>query len=460
MLFNRAWCRGAVSVLAASVCLNSGCALIGDKSASDPTDTTAGSPSFQETDLISSSDDSKPAPIITESLVPAQLSDVPIEMNESVQRWIYFFTQRDPERFRLYAKRGARYRKMIEQILAEHGVPKEIYYLALIESGFSTAATSHASAVGVWQFIKPTGARYGMQINSMIDERRDPELATHAAAQYLSDLYRVYHSWYLALASYNAGESRIMNAVMRANTRDFWELARQHALPKETMNYVPKFIAAVMVGSDPEKYGFTHESDTSWHDVVTVKVPSYVALKDIASHAGIDAQELAELNPALRQKITYYSQGSANLRIHASDRTKVESILAQLKPNTRIRPVEIAESKGRSRSTHVQSRYVVKRGDSLASIAERTGLSISQLRKINNLKSSQINRGQKLKVSTSSKTSSTNSYRVRKGDSLRSIADKFGVTVASIRAQNRIKRDRVYPGQVLSLSATATRKAM
>jgi membrane-bound lytic murein transglycosylase D len=459
MLVYRARRHGVISLLAASLLLNAGCTSTGSKPATDANENTSNTPSFEEVDLLTSSEDSKPAPIITESLVPAQFSDIPIEMNESVQRWIYYFTQRDPERFRMYTKRGARYRKMIEQILAEHGVPKEIYYLALIESGFSTAATSHASAVGVWQFIKPTGARYGMQINSMIDERRDPELATHAAAQYLSDLYRVYHSWYLALASYNAGESRIMNAVMRANTRDFWELARQRALPKETMNYVPKFIAAVMVGTDPEKYGFAHETDTSWHDVVSIKVPSYVPLKDIANQAGIDAQELVELNPAFKQKTTYYSQGAANLRIHSSDRSKVETILAQLKPNSRIRPTEIAEKKGR-KSAPVISRYVVKRGDSLASIAERTGLTVSQLRKINNLRGSQINRGQKLKVSTPVKTSSTNSYRVRRGDSLRSIADKFGVTVASIRAQNRIKRDRVYPGQVLSLSTSASRRAM
>ena len=178
----------------------------------------------------------------------ATTEGIPLEINADVERWLEFFTMKDRERFTRFLERGSRYKTMIYAVLKEQGIPTELYYQAMIESGFATHATSTASAVGIWQFIPGTGRRYGLRIDQYVDERRDPMRATIAAAMYLKDLHNVFQNWYLAMAAYNAGEGRILGAIMRSGTRDFWEMVKKRSLPSETMNYIPKFLAATTIG--------------------------------------------------------------------------------------------------------------------------------------------------------------------------------------------------------------------
>jgi membrane-bound lytic murein transglycosylase D len=173
--------------------------------------------------------------------VPLQ---IPMEINRRVESWIKYFTVRQRDMTTRYLERGEPLRPHIEAILKENEVPPELFYLAMIESGFVTHAKSRAKAVGVWQFVKGTGKNYRMTINNNVDERRNWIKATEAAANYLKDLNNVFGSWYLALAAYNAGEYKIVRSIMKGKTRDFWVLAERGLLPKETMDYVPKFLAA------------------------------------------------------------------------------------------------------------------------------------------------------------------------------------------------------------------------
>ncbi|MFN7262309.1 MAG: lytic transglycosylase domain-containing protein, partial [Pseudobdellovibrionaceae bacterium] len=176
-------------------------------------------------------------------VVNEELETIPVEMNPLVEKWVNYFQGRGRPHMERYLARSNRYIGLMKKILRQNGLPEDLIYIALIESGFSSKATSRAAAVGYWQFIRPTGKRYGLEINSLVDERRDPVLSTQAAAEYFKGLYSVFGSWYLAMASYNVGENRVKREVMNHYTRDFWELARKKRFPQETINYVPKYIA-------------------------------------------------------------------------------------------------------------------------------------------------------------------------------------------------------------------------
>ena len=208
---------------------------------------------------------------------------IPVEINKAVDRWIDFFANKNHDAFQRFLDRGHPYKKMIVATLRDSGVPSELYYLAMIESGFVLQAHSSASAVGFWQFIPASGRRYGLRVDRFVDERRDPWRATVAASLYLADLNNVFNSWYLAMAAYNAGENRIMGAIMRGKTRDFWELVRLRVLPAETMDYIPKVLAAYIVGKDPAKFGFRVPDAESHEAFVGVTVPSPINLAAIAN---------------------------------------------------------------------------------------------------------------------------------------------------------------------------------
>ena len=185
-----------------------------------------------------------------------ELETIPIEINENVEVWIKYFQGRGRPHMERYLARSTRYEALMKKVLRDNKLPEDLFYIALIESGFTSNARSTASAVGYWQFIRGTGKRYKLDINKMIDERRDPVLATQAAAEYFKDLYKIFDSWYLSMAAYNVGEGRVLRAVKKYKTRDFWQLSKnKHALPKETDNYVPKYIAAKLIAKNPDKYG-------------------------------------------------------------------------------------------------------------------------------------------------------------------------------------------------------------
>ncbi len=223
--------------------------------------------------------------------------------NPAVQKWITFFTKEGKTRFEQVLKRGSLYKKQIHAILQKFGLPTHLYYLALIESDFKVDAKSPAQAAGIWQFMSPTAKNYGLRINSFIDERRDPWRSTVAAALYLKNLNNVFDSWFLAMSAYNAGESRIMNAIIRSGTRDFWQLSKIGFIPRETRDYVPRFLAALIVAENPGKYGLNIDFQDK-PNVFAIRVPSPVRLDHIAEKAGMSLDELKAYNPHFLKNVT------------------------------------------------------------------------------------------------------------------------------------------------------------
>ena len=339
---------------------------------------------------------------------------------------------------------------MISAVLKEQGIPTEIYYQAMIESGFATHATSRAKAVGVWQFIKETGKRYGLRVDAYVDERRDPMRATIAASLYLQDLHNVFQSWYLAMASYNAGESRIMSAIMRAKTRDFWEMVKTRALPEETMAYIPKFLAATIIGHDPQKYGFDELSPELMPTLVSVNVPSPVKLSDIAQVSGVPLESLKDYNPHLLRGVT--PPGVSTYRVwipkdqaEGADEWSTKLVGMRLKGLKQIT----------STADNAQPKYHrVVAGDTLVRVAGMYGIPASQIKKLNHLRSSRLTPGTKLTLWTAEPTSlSFKRYKVQRGDNLDNIARRFNVSVDEIKKINRLKRSKIYVGQVLKVGS-------
>jgi membrane-bound lytic murein transglycosylase D len=375
---------------------------------------------------------------------------IPLEINEDVERWIDYFTVKDRERFQRFLERGEKWKGQVMAVLTDQGIPTEIFYQAMIESGFACGATSHASAVGIWQFIRGTGRRYGLRVDSYVDERRDPLRSTIAASLYLKDLYNVFQSWYLAMAAYNAGEGRIMNAIMRAKTRDFWEMVKKHELPSETMNYIPKFLAATIIGHSPRKYGFDDLKPEMMPALVSVSVPSPVKLSDIASITGIPLQTLKDENPNLLRGITPPGVSTYRIWVPKDQADAVEGETDRLAAMRirGMRSVGAVAAAGRPRY------HVVEPGDTLAKVAGMYGLSVRQLKRLNHLHSGKLAPGTRLALGGSGKgggQQASKRYRVKRGDNLEGIARRFGLSVSDLKRLNRLKRNKLYIGQVLAI---------
>lgn len=212
--------------------------------------------------------------------------DVPIILNSSVESHIDYFNVRIRDKFELWLSRSGRYLPLMKEIFKKNDLPEDLVFVSLIESGFNPYAYSRARAVGPWQFMKGTGLKYGLRINEWIDERRDPVKSTIAAANYLKDLYAMFNSWPLALASYNAGEGRVGRAMAKSKAGDFWDLRSTRYLRPETRNYVPKFMAATIIAKNPEKYGFNlNYHEPLQYDEVVIDRPTDLRL--IAKTAGV-----------------------------------------------------------------------------------------------------------------------------------------------------------------------------
>lgn len=388
---------------------------------------------------------------VGDEITHARTGEIPLELNDDVERWISYFTVRDQERFQRFLERGEKYRPMITAVLKDQGIPTEIYYQAMIESGFATHATSTASAVGIWQFIPGTGRRYGLRIDSYVDERRDPMRATIAASLYLKDLYNVFQSWYLAMAAYNAGEGRIMGAIMRAKTRDFWEMVRGRALPAETMNYIPKFLAATIIGHNPRRYGMDEIRPDMMPVLTSVTVPSPMSLQDIAKVTGVELETLKAVNPHLLRGIT--PPGDATYRLWVP-KDQAPSFAGQ---DERLAALRLRGLKAVVADAHVPSGKVhkVSRGDTLTSIAIKYGTTTAALKRLNRMSNSNVKIGTRLKV-TGSKNSAAAAaaakhYKVKRGDNLDVIAKRFKVSIDDLKRLNRLRRNTIFVGQLLKV---------
>lgn len=384
----------------------------------------------------------------------ATTESIPLEINAEVEKWIEYFTVRDGERFRRFMERGERYKPMITAVLRDQGIPTEIYYQAMIESGFSTHATSHASAVGIWQFIKGTGRRYGLRVDNYVDERRDPMRATIAASLYMKDLYNVFQSWYLAMAAYNAGEGRILGAIMRAKTRDFWEMVRMRALPAETMAYIPKFLAATTIGHNPRRYGFEDVTATMMAPLASVAVPSPVKLSDVSRASGVSLEVLKEANPHLLRGITPPGVDTYRLWVPKDQvvavEGKLEAIAAHRINNLRATPVAAVATTSGAKPKH----HVVERGETLVSVAGTYGVTVAQLKKLNGLKTNKVRPGKRLVLwQPEAQAVTFKRYKVKRGDNLNEIARKFNVSVEDLKKLNGLKRTTLYVGQVLKVAS-------
>lgn len=305
--------------------------------------------------------------------------DIPIVVNDKVLSWIDFFQGAGRERFTLYLERSHRYLPMMRAVLKQNGLPEDLVYVALIESGFNPKAFSRARASGPWQFIYRTGVRYGLKANVWVDERRDPEKSTIAAAQYLKDLYAMFNDWYLAMAGYNAGEGKVGRAIRRYETADFWEVSNRPYLRGETKNYVPKMIAAALIGKSPKKYGF---KELNYHlplDYEMVVVDGMIDLRVAARLAETTYEELKELNPELKLWLTPPNESYA-LKVPSGSAKKFVEAYASLTPEEKV----------------AEKTHLVKRGETLPSIAKRAGLPLAYLTTIN--KGSHVRAGQSILI--------------------------------------------------------------
>lgn len=241
--------------------------------------------------------------------------DIPVVYNKAVKKWINYFLSRGKEYFTRYSERAGRYAPVLSKILENNGLPRDLIFLAMAESGFQNNAKSWAKAVGPWQFMPFTGKKFGLKIDWYVDERRDPLKATQAAADYLKFLYKKFGSWELAAAGYNAGEGKVGRAIRRYQTNSFWKMRRGRYLKSETKNYVPKIMALAIIGKNLESFGF---EDIDFYEPLNfneVEVKGGIDLYVLAEDLGTDFTELQKLNPELLRWVTPPNQETYKLRV-------------------------------------------------------------------------------------------------------------------------------------------------
>ena len=303
--------------------------------------------------------------------------------NDRVRYFIDAFCGKLRDFFVQALARSGKYIPMMATVLQEAGLPQDLVYLSLIESGFAPSAYSKAKAVGPWQFIRPTAVRYGLRIDNWVDERRDPVKSTRAAAAYLNDLHQQFGEWFLAAAAYNAGERRVEYAMQRTNTSDFWDLSeRRTILKQETRNYVPKFVAAALIAGAPERYGFAdlvYEAPMDYDEVVTHRP---LTLTMIARLAQTTVANVKELNPALLRNVTPPSEQGFTVRVPSGSGEIFDQAYKSQYDSPNIKVIS----------------YTVKKGETLAAIARRYHVRASQIIETNELKTAQVRAGQQLTI--------------------------------------------------------------
>jgi membrane-bound lytic murein transglycosylase D len=307
--------------------------------------------------------------------------DIPIVINDKVEQFIQYFQTTLRDKFVIWLGRSEKYIPFMKDFLKEQGVPGDLVYLSLIESGFNPYAYSRSKAAGLWQFIALTGKRYGLRVNWWVDERRDPEKSTIAAAKYLKDLYEMFACWYLAAAGYNAGEYKIIKAMKRYRTEDFWKLSKHRYLKRETKDYVPQIIAAALIAKDPKKYGFI---DVEYQEPLRyekVKVPELTDLSLIAEACETSPEEIKDLNPEVRRGVTPPNENEYAIKIPFG---KKDIFLANFEA---LHPLKKFQFK-----THL-----AKKGETLKGIAKLYRVDLEAFLEINHLKkTSRISKGMTL----------------------------------------------------------------
>jgi len=365
--------------------------------------------------------------------------DLPLTVNDEVLSFLNFFqTPRGRAIVETGLRRGGRYQEMISRVLREEGIPQDLIYLAQAESAFQPLALSRAGARGIWQFVAWRGNEYGLRHTWWVDERQDPEKATRAAAQHLRDLYGMFGDWYLAMAAYNCGPGNVQKAVERTGYADFWELYRRNVLPKETKNYVPIILALTLIAKDAAHYGIHVDRDDPVPTDV-VKPGRAIDLRLVAETIDVDVETLHQLNPSLLRLATP-DDPKFELRMPVGTAEKFSAGIADIPPEKWVS----------------WRRHKVESGDTLTSIAKKYRVTPAAIASANNLeKGAALDPGEKLIIPAVQPASETKSrlvqYRVRKGDTLGGIADRYSVTPDNLRKWNHLKAARVSRGMVLRI---------
>lgn len=437
-------------------------------------------------------------------------TEVPMTVNRAVTSSMEFLREQRPRVIATWLSRAHTYFPMIEQIFREEGIPEELKYLAMIESGLNPTARSRARAVGMWQFVAGTGRAYGLKVDNWVDERRDPEKATRAAARHLKDLYQIHGDWHVALAGYNCSPRCIRRA--RNNARNaghasptYWDMYRY--LPRETRGYVPNLIATAIMLSDPDAYGIKVDNPGPRYEYELVPIRGSLSLTDVARMAGTDLATVRSLNPSLKRNLLPPSRDPFPLRLPVGTSEAFLLAYAELPPEALKPPGE----------------HVVQRGNTLGGIASQYGVSVRRLKADNNLRSDLIRVGQRLVVPMSSyappvdfdaseteavlvaygemrnrpiassiepparpsiaevtptsptERSASNqspgtpvvlastgpdqkpdartvvTYEIRRGDALLKIASRYRVSVRDLQRWNNLRTTRIHPGQELKI---------
>lgn len=371
----------------------------------------------------------------------------------SIEWYSTYFQTVSKNHFSVWLSRSTQYLPFIKSVFREEGLPEDLAYLSLIESGFSPRAYSSSRAAGLWQFMPGTGRKYGLKVNGWIDQRRDPILSTYAAAHYLKDLYTEFHSWSLALAAYNAGEGKMANAVADTGTKDYWEIRNTDSLSNETKEYVPKYLAAVKIAKDPSRYGFGDIAYKQPLDVETVLLHHPAEIRVLAKASGVSLSEFRQFNPAFTRWATPPHMASVPVNLPKGDKEEFLANLSRL-PKASRRQIYADQNGGV---------HIIRSGDSLWTISRHYGVPVQALMDVNGLTSrSLLHSGKRIIIPSSRSNYHTKHHRysriaqgwmrhrIRRGESLFVLAKRFRTTIYAIRVKNHLSRRRlIREGQMI-----------
>jgi membrane-bound lytic murein transglycosylase D len=378
-----------------------------------------------------------------EAEIAATHSDLPLMLTDPVAGYISYFSSRGRPTLEHALARSGRYQEMIQRVLKEEGVPQDLIYLAQAESGFHPLALSRAGARGMWQFMASRAKGYGLERDWWVDERQDPEKSTRAAAHHLKDLYNEFGDWYLAMAAYNSGPGTVQNAVKRTGYADYWELYKRNVLPKETRNYVPIILAVTIMAKNPEQYGLDKVITDKPVPYDSVKIDYPVDLRLVAECVDASASELQDLNPSLL-RLTTPKDREFELHLPAGTKDRYLTAITAIPPDMRV-----------------WWRYhKVAPGDTLASVASAFRTSRQAIVQANNLDGDNdlkleseliipVAPGKHPADEVASYSRRATTYRVRKGDTVETVAENFGVPPSMVRRWNHLKSDSIGGRHVL-----------
>ncbi|MEN6374481.1 MAG: LysM peptidoglycan-binding domain-containing protein [Smithella sp.] len=406
-----------------------------------------------------------------QTVTNGKASEIPLIMNADVEKEIRSFQNYERDFFVASYHRSGMYRPIILRELKKAGIPEELSWLPLVESGFKIMALSRARALGLWQFIPSTGYKFGLSRDEWTDERMDVEKSTQAAIAYLKELHGMFGDWLTVLAAYNCGEGRVLRVISKQHINyfdRFWDLYKQ--LPNETARYVPRFLATLHIIKNPKKYGMNFgaaEGKPIAYEFV--KINKIMKLQDIASKIDVSEETLNLLNSELRHKIT--PDKEYDLKIPVNNVSKFNLVVGEI-PESEKPGFAVAAD----RSHTVFARHKVKRGETVASVAKRYKISPDTIASYNNINTNKrLAVGQRIKVPVikvarvanakqdvkSSKKKTTLAevkqvYKVKKKDTLAKIAERFDIPVTQLKKINKLKGNSVQAGQVLKLSKADT----